>query len=102
MIPTTSTNCSGQLVQTKGSTWLTLNIGNQNPQFEFHVVPSCFPTPKDGIVSKPFFQGNILGMNETTLSEKTEMVLLARSETVIQVTVKNLQLETQQILSISE
>lgn len=95
---------SGQLVQTIGSTWLTLDIGSQNRQFEFHVVPSSFPTPQDGIVGKPFLQGTSqyavinLGKNEITLSEKNEMVLLARSESIIPVTVENLQLETQQIL----
>jgi hypothetical protein len=73
---------SGQLVQTIGSTWLTLDIGNQNRQFEFHIVPSSFPTPQDGIVGKPFLQGNAqytvinLGKNEITLAEKSEMILL--------------------------
>jgi hypothetical protein len=95
---------SGQLVKTIGSTWLTLKIGNQNRKFEFQVVPSFFPTLQDGIVGKPFLQGNSqyavinLGKNEITLSDKTEMILLARSETIIPVTVDNIELETQEIL----
>lgn len=44
---------SGQLVQTIGSTWLTLDIGNLNQKFEFRIVPSCFPMPQDGINGKP-------------------------------------------------
>lgn len=68
------------------------------------IVPSFFPTPQDGIVSKPFLQRTSqyavinLGKNKITLSEKNEMVLLARSESIIPVTAENLQLETQQIL----
>lgn len=95
---------SGQLVQTIGSIQLTLGIGNRNRQFEFHVVPSSFATPQDGIVGKPFLQGNTqyavinLGKKEITLSDRPEMVLLARSETIIPVTVNDLQLETQQVL----
>lgn len=93
---------SDQLVRTIGSTQLTINFGTNSRTFEFHVVPSSFPTPQDGIIGKPFLTDNQvvinIGKGEVSIPEETNMVLLARSEQIIPVKVNNQQLESQQVL----
>jgi hypothetical protein len=58
-----------------GTTNLTLCLGQEERTTEFHVAPSSFPVPYDGILGKPF----IIGL-ETILNYKTKRLILTDNQ----------------------
>lgn len=62
---------TGHTLHSFGTTDLTLCLGKDERTTEFHVAPSSFPVPYDGILGKPF----IIGL-ETILNYKTKQLIL--------------------------
>jgi hypothetical protein len=66
---------TGHTLHSLGSTNLTLCLGQEEQTTEFHVAPSSFPVPYDGILGKPF----IIGL-ETILNYKTKRSILTDNQ----------------------
>lgn len=66
---------TGHTLQSLGTTDLTLRLGREERTTEFHVAPSSFPVPYDGILGKPF----IIGL-ETILNYKTKQLILTDNQ----------------------
>lgn len=66
---------TGHTLHSLGTTNLTLCLGPDERTTEFHVAPSSFPVPYDGILGKPF----IIGL-ETILNYKTKQLVLTDNQ----------------------
>ncbi|KAL4088776.1 hypothetical protein QTP88_023860 [Uroleucon formosanum] len=66
---------TGHTLQSLGTAELTLRLGREERTTEFHVAPSSFPVPYDGILGKPF----IIGL-ETILNYKTKQLILTDNQ----------------------
>jgi len=66
---------TGHTLHSFGTTDLTLCLGRDERTTEFHVAPSSFPVPYDGILGKPF----IIGL-KTILNYKTKQLILTDNQ----------------------
>uniref|UniRef100_A0A2S2NNZ3 RNA-directed DNA polymerase n=1 Tax=Schizaphis graminum TaxID=13262 RepID=A0A2S2NNZ3_SCHGA len=66
---------TGHTLHSFGTTNLTLCLGKDERTTEFHVAPSSFPVPYDGILGKPF----IIGL-QTILNYKTKQLILTDNQ----------------------
>lgn len=82
---------SDKLVDTLGSTILTVSLDNENYETEFQVVDSSFPIIGDGILGNPFLRANMLiidvGKEELTSKSEEIHTIPARSELIIPIQV---------------
>lgn len=80
------------LVSTIGLTYLDVKLGENIIVTDFQVVHSDFPIPNDGVLGRPFLASNQIIINyennKVTISDKSDIVLKPRSETLIKVAAK--------------
>jgi len=82
---------SDKLVDTLGSTMLTVSLDNEKYETEFQVVDSTFPIVGDGILGNPFLRANKIiidvGKEELTTKSEETHIIPARCELIIPIQV---------------
>jgi hypothetical protein len=93
---------SDKLVDTLGSTILTVSLDDESYKTEFQVVDSSFPIDGDGILGNPFLRANklIIDVGRDELTSKSEEIhtIPARCELIIQIQVDTYDKSGQNVL----